>query len=520
MAEKQKCFYLSRHVKSLEDPKIIYDHLKVNYSLLEEKPINVYHHDERISFLAAALVRSILDRPVTVLNDLEVNAVDGIVLELEAAPKPNETIIKIPIYSLAKEKRKGTLSNLYKFLQALSLHQDKKMFDRFIMLDLETTDRDTSSCGIVEIAAVKVENGKVSGEVQTLINPGKPISKAAAAIHHISDADVGSAPKIDDFWPEFKAFIEDNIIIAHNGYNFDFPILDRFARKIEGKKLSNIRFDSLAMARNIFPGKSNSIDSLIERFNLKFETRHRALDDVHVLINIFDILQEIRSEILRRTSFEMFLDIVALGNFIENKITAAEDRLFFIAGARKLLTPYAKIRSKFAQRFEQKEDKLISDLTQRLSQLQPEITNYRNDEHLMFQINSISNQYDQMNCDEAIANFLSYISLHSAQDDLSDVDAISLLTYHAAKGLEFDKVILVGLEEDSMPGFHATRDDIDDDRTVSQKVEEQRRLFYVGITRAKTELILTAVKNRGGWEHQSSTFLKDLDIPYIVASNE
>ena len=63
-----------------------------------------------------------------------------------------------------------------------------------------------------------------------------------------------------------------------------------------------------------------------------------------------------------------------------------------------------------------------------------------------------------------------------------------------------------------MPGFHALRSDEDDDRPVPKKLEEQRRLFYVGMTRAKTELVLTAVKNRGGWEHESSPFLKDLQI--------
>jgi DNA helicase-2/ATP-dependent DNA helicase PcrA len=95
---------------------------------------------------------------------------------------------------------------------------------------------------------------------------------------------------------------------------------------------------------------------------------------------------------------------------------------------------------------------------------------------------------------------------------LENINALSLLTYHSAKGLEFDKVILMGMENKNMPGFHALRSDEDDDRPVPKKLEEQRRLFYVGMTRAKTELVLTAVKNRGGWEHESSPFLRDLKI--------
>jgi DNA helicase-2/ATP-dependent DNA helicase PcrA len=117
-----------------------------------------------------------------------------------------------------------------------------------------------------------------------------------------------------------------------------------------------------------------------------------------------------------------------------------------------------------------------------------------------------------MTFDEAVVSFLSYLSLNSAQDQLEDIDAVSLLTYHSAKGLEFDKVILMCMENKNMPGFHALRQDDDDDRPIPKKMEEQRRLFYVGMTRAKSELVLTAVKNRGGWEHESSPFLKDLKI--------
>ena len=55
---------------------------------------------------------------------------------------------------------------------------------------------------------------------------------------------------------------------------------------------------------------------------------------------------------------------------------------------------------------------------------------------------------------------------------------------------------------------------------MSKKIEEQRRLLYVGITRGKSEVLMTAVKNRGGWENESSPFLKDLNIPKVVINNK
>jgi superfamily I DNA/RNA helicase len=270
------------------------------------------------------------------------------------------------------------------------------------------------------------------------------------------------------------------------------------------------------MARNIFPNVQNSIDALIDRYKLETTTRHRALDDVFVLVEIFEQLQKHQAKILNLTSLELYLDIVALGNFIENKINIGEDQIFFIGGARKLLTAYSKIFFKYAQKYKLSDEILRQKMNEKLSILEAKVHWYQGDENIMSKIKEMALLYDKLPMEEAIANFLSRISLERAQDQLDDIDAVSLLTYHAVKGLEFDKVILIGLEKNNMPGFHALRDDSDDDRPIAQKVEEQRRLFYVGMTRAKSELILTAVKNRGGWEYESSPFLKDLDLDNIL----
>ena len=90
----------------------------------------------------------------------------------------------------------------------------------------------------------------------------------------------------------------------------------------------------------------------MQRFNLEADQRHRALDDVLVLVKIMQKLQSIKMEIGQLTSLEMFLDIVALANYLEDKITGTEDRLFFVAGGRKFQTAYSKIRNKYAKAFD------------------------------------------------------------------------------------------------------------------------------------------------------------------------
>jgi len=231
------------------------------------------------------------------------------------------------------------------------------------------------------------------------------------------------------------------------------------------------------------------------------------LDDVIVLNDIINKIQKIKSEQTKQSSLEIVLDIVALGNLVEEKISAREDQIFFRCGSRRLLSPYSKIRSVYARSFNQDEKSIQDKIRNKINQIEP----YRSEEDNWQRIKELAHQFDIIKIDEAIMQFLSFISLNSGQDQLQDINAVSMLTFHAAKGLEFDKVILLGMENNNMPSFLALRDDSDDDRPVAQKLEEQRRLFYVGLTRAKTELLLTAVKNRGGWERESSPFLKDIN---------
>ena len=95
-------------------------------------------------------------------------------------------------------------------------------------------------------------------------------------------------------------------------------------------------------------------------------------------------------------------------------------------------------------------------------------------------VNAVS--YWQMkNLDGGIADFIEEITLASSIDEADGTaEAVNLMTFHTAKGLEFDKVFLVGIEDDILPSG-MSRDD-------AQKMDEECRLFYVGITRARKEL--------------------------------
>jgi DNA helicase-2/ATP-dependent DNA helicase PcrA len=111
-----------------------------------------------------------------------------------------------------------------------------------------------------------------------------------------------------------------------------------------------------------------------------------------------------------------------------------------------------------------------------------------------------------------LTGFLEELSLKSQLDELSDVDdRVSLMTMHNGKGLEFDLAFIVGMEEELFP--HANS------RNETDGLEEERRLCYVGITRAKEQLILSAARSRflwGTWRMmRPSRFLNEIPKEFI-----
>ena len=117
-------------------------------------------------------------------------------------------------------------------------------------------------------------------------------------------------------------------------------------------------------------------------------------------------------------------------------------------------------------------------------------------------------EFDEVAAPEGLARFLEEVALVSDQDTLEErPDRVTLITLHAAKGLEFPIVFMVGLEEGLLPYARA----LDDER----ELEEERRLAYVGMTRAKDRLFLVHARHRSAWgsggvEVEPSRFLADL----------
>jgi DNA helicase-2/ATP-dependent DNA helicase PcrA len=110
--------------------------------------------------------------------------------------------------------------------------------------------------------------------------------------------------------------------------------------------------------------------------------------------------------------------------------------------------------------------------------------------------------------DKDLGSFIDISSLYSSLDEPHSDDAVSLMTLHNAKGLEFPVVFISGFEDGLVPHFHAIKD--------PEELAEERRLFYVGVTRAQDMLVLTGAKKRRLYtsiqEQQPSRFLSEIPV--------
>ena len=148
-----------------------------------------------------------------------------------------------------------------------------------IVLDIETTGLDYTKEKMVEFAAVRLENGKIKDEFQTLINPEQHIRKSSIAIHGITPDMVEDAPTEAEIMPKILEFIGNYPIIAHNCI-FDYSFLNEACLRTTGQELKNPHIDSQQMFKEIYPDLvSHGLEALTDKFHVELKNHHRAMAD-------------------------------------------------------------------------------------------------------------------------------------------------------------------------------------------------------------------------------------------------
>ena len=160
-----------------------------------------------------------------------------------------------------------------------------------VFLDTETTGlsfRDSHK--IVEIACIETKDLIATGKVfHKLINPKRTVPDEAFKVHGFSEEFLSNKQTFEYVADEFLSFIKDKKIIIHNA-SFDLGFLDGELLSIKKEKINRkLVIDSLEVARNKFPGTSNSLDALCRRFNIDLSRRikHNALLDCELLREVY-----------------------------------------------------------------------------------------------------------------------------------------------------------------------------------------------------------------------------------------
>ena len=160
-----------------------------------------------------------------------------------------------------------------------------------IFLDTETTGLSfKDGHKIVEIACVETQDLIPTGKIfHKLINPKRNIPEEAFKVHGFSQELLNDKETFDQIAEEFLDFIKNKKIIIHNA-SFDLGFLDGELEFIKKEKINKkLVIDSLEVARNKFPGTSNSLDALCKRFNIDLSrrTKHNALLDCELLREVY-----------------------------------------------------------------------------------------------------------------------------------------------------------------------------------------------------------------------------------------
>ena len=167
-----------------------------------------------------------------------------------------------------------------------------------VFLDTETTGLSfREGHKIVEIACIETKDLVPTGRVfHKLINPKRDMPEQAFKIHGFSEEDLKNKETIDIIADEFLNFIKDKKIIIHNA-QFDLGFLNGELDLIKKNKIDKkFVIDSLDVARNKFPGSSNSLDALCKKFgvDLSRRTKHNALLDCELLREVYINLLDVR----------------------------------------------------------------------------------------------------------------------------------------------------------------------------------------------------------------------------------
>ena len=165
----------------------------------------------------------------------------------------------------------------------------QSLTDTFVVFDLETTGLNSSKCKIIEIGAVKFENGIITERFSEFVNPFEPLPFDIIQLTGITDDMLRNAKAVEEILPLFKEFCGDAVLVAHNA-DFDTGVICAWCKKLS----LNWEFtylDTVALSQYLLPELSRyKLNNVAKHLKVSLENHHRAVDDAECTAHIFEKL--------------------------------------------------------------------------------------------------------------------------------------------------------------------------------------------------------------------------------------
>lgn len=440
----------------------------------QETPINFIQIDN-IRFFKRQEIKDVLSIMKYLINPNDYLSLQRILINLI----PNIGIRTIKQISSAEYLQNGL--RLSDFINANFQNPNYEPFSDLIsaylskdiiVFDIEGTGTDIFADNIIQLSAIKIRKGKKIAEFNRYLKSDKPVGDSEK-VHHISDEYLqthGENPKL--VLQEFCQFIQDAIITGHNIRGYDMDILNQNLLKHNLKPVdfSNINFDTLDLVRRFYPNLPNhKLEFLSNHFQFETKSNHNSLDDVFATWELLHKLLEDkiiptakkRSELINKQKnkfihvaqiFQKLHSILNDNLLLENLITQIVKEFDLVNIYKANATQDGAVR--------------LENIRNLFRLAKAELNSHRGT--------------------NGIKELLQYASLSNTDLDAltSSHPKIPIITIHQAKGLEFDYEFLAGMNDDIFPSYFSTRN--------GSITEEEKRLFYVAITRAKKALFLSS----------------------------
>ncbi len=352
--------------------------------------------------------------------------------------------------------------------------------ENIIVFDVESTGVDVTEDEIIQIAAIKLnKKGEVVDKFEKFLKNKKPV-KDSYYVHGFSDEMLQRIGEDKEkVLKEFVEYSKDSIIVGHN-VQYDINILcSELERSNLGKPKFKTFYDTLDIYRRFYPGNINyKLENLSKVYDTKHKPSHDAMDDI---IATGELLVRAINEKIKETSMER-MALMSKHLKVFTAISKKLNELFKIAESKR---PYElvacvmngfNIKSMYAGDENKEKLNRLRDLYALFRDLDDKSKGNRDALLDIIRITGLSNG-----------------ELESLIINRTKKPRIPIITVHQAKGLEFDTVFLAGIQNNTFPSYMAIKEG---------NLAEEKRVFYVAITRAKKRLVIT-YNSQGKYGHRN-----------------